>query len=403
MQKNWDIVITGLQSWNFKLGSNIANIARTLAKNNRVLFVNYAYDRATLIRQRNEPKVKAFLNAKHKRELQLEKVEENLWVFTPGTTLESINRIDSSLIFDFLNKINGRRFATQINLAIKHLGFSNFILLTDSDFYRSLSLPELIKPSLFLYYIRDNIVATDYYKKQGTRIEAQIIKKANAVITNSESLAEYAREFSPHCYFVGQGCDIALFNHSQVKPLPESVIALKSKFKSIVGYLGVLRSLRIDLNLLIYLAKGLPEIGFLLVGPEDATFLSSKIHLLPNVIFLGPKTESELPSYVNFFDVAINPQVVNEVTLGNYPRKIDEYLIMGKPVVATKTIAMEYFKDYVYLASEEEEFRLMILRALSENSPAVAESRQKYAMTHSWENNIEEIGKVVEICLQRQR
>jgi hypothetical protein len=35
---------------------------------------------------------------------------------------------------------------------------------------------------------------------------------------------------------------------------------------------------------------------------------------------------------------------LNETTKGNYPRKIDEYLAMGKPVVATKTIAMDILK-----------------------------------------------------------
>jgi hypothetical protein len=34
---------------------------------------------------------------------------------------------------------------------------------------------------------------------------------------------------------------------------------------------------------------------------------------------------------------------LNETTKGNYPRKIDEYLAMGKPV-ATKTIAMDILK-----------------------------------------------------------
>ena len=58
---------------------------------------------------------------------------------------------------------------------------------------------------------------------------------------------------------------------------------------------------------------------------------------MDNVHFLGAKKTDELASYMEHFDVCINPQVVNDLTIGNYPRKIDEYLAMGKAVVATDT------------------------------------------------------------------
>jgi glycosyltransferase involved in cell wall biosynthesis len=59
---------------------------------------------------------------------------------------------------------------------------------------------------------------------------------------------------------------------------------------------------------------------------------------------LGAQDVNRLPEYIKASDVCINPQLLNETTKGNYPRKIDEYLAMGKPVVATKTIAMDILK-----------------------------------------------------------
>lgn len=44
---------------------------------------------------------------------------------------------------------------------------------------------------------------------------------------------------------------------------------------------------------------------------------------------------------MSHFDVCMNPQLVNEITIGNYPRKVDEYLALGKPVIATKTLTMD--------------------------------------------------------------
>ena len=35
-----DFIITGLQPWNIAIGSNAKDIAREIAKNNRVLYVN---------------------------------------------------------------------------------------------------------------------------------------------------------------------------------------------------------------------------------------------------------------------------------------------------------------------------------------------------------------------------
>lgn len=107
-------------------------------------------------------------------------------------------------------------------------------------------------------------------------------------------------------------------------------------------------------------------------------------------IFLGVKMP-ELPAYVKGFDVAINPQLTNNLTIGNYPRKIDEYLAMGKPVIATQTKAMEMFRDYVYLASSNEEYITLTEKALEENSKTLAEQRANFAKSHTWENNVSAI------------
>ena len=112
-------------------------------------------------------------------------------------------------------------------------------------------------------------------------------------------------------------------------------------------------------------------------------------------IFLGAKEGRKLPEYIKGFDVCINPQLLNETTKGNYPRKIDEYLAMGKPVVATKTIAMGYFKDWVFLAETREDYLSLIEQAFNESSTILENSRREYALTHSWENNVKNISQAL--------
>ena len=150
-------------------------------------------------------------------------------------------------------------------------------------------------------------------------------------------------------------------------------------------------SLRLDLEVLEYIAENRPEWNLVLVGPEDDAFKASRLHQLSNVHFLGNKTADELPSYLGCFDVAINPQVINPVTIGNYPRKIDEYLVMGKPTVATRTEAMSVFADYTYLAKNMEEFIICIEKALEEDTEERRQQREMFAKQHTWENNVKEI------------
>jgi len=112
---------------------------------------------------------------------------------------------------------------------------------------------------------------------------------------------------------------------------------------------------------------------------------------MDNVFFLGSRDASELPNYIKGFDVAINPQLINDATIGNYPRKIDEYLAMGKPIVASATKAMQYFKEYTYLGTTPEDYVALIEKALKENSTNKQDERRNYGLSHSWENNVQEI------------
>jgi len=95
------------------------------------------------------------------------------------------------------------------------------------------------------------------------------------------------------------------------------------------------------------------------------------------------------------FTVCINPQKINPQTAGNYPRKIDEYLYCGKPVVATDTPAMELFREYVYLSRDRQEFIVNIRKAVEESrSPSEDRIRRKieFARSHSWENSVGALG-----------
>jgi len=388
MEKGMDIVIVGLSPWYIDIGSNCKSIARELSRHHRVLYINMPLDNKTILRQKDNPEIRRHLDIVKGKSPALREIQPNLWNYYPTGILRSINWIPSTAIFSFFNKLNNRRFAADIRKATGQLGFSDYILFNDNDIFRSFYLKDLLHPRLYIYYSRDNLLGVDYWKRHGVAIEPRHIAKADIAVANSHYLADYLRRYNLNSFYIGQGCDTSLFDAGKVYPMPPD---LQNIPHPIIGYIGAINSLRLDDEVIREIAISRPHYHFVLVGPEDSRFSKSDLHDYPNIHFLGKKPLAELPWYSSRFDVCINPQLVNEVTIGNYPLKIDEYLSMGKPVVATLTRALEIFGDNVYVAEKPADYPVLLDRALSEDNSAARERRMDLAHTHTWENSVKEL------------
>ena len=387
--RNRDIIIIGIQAWDIEIGSNCKNIALEMSRHNRVLYVNPPMDRISRFRERKTEKIKK-RRAVRKGSLEdLHPLGEQFWNLFPKRMTESINWIGSPALFDWANRRNAKRFFGDIQSAIDRLAFKNYIVFNDSSMFLGQYVQEFLQPSHYVYYMRDYLTKNPYWKKQGVRLEPQLIAQADTVVNNSTLYAEYGRQFNPHSYMVGQGCDTRHFD-DQFRDIPTApeVLAIKGPR---IGYVGFLSSRRLSIQLLEELAAARPQWSMVLVGPEDEAFAQSKLHQMDNVYFLGSKDAEQLPEYIQGFDVAMNPQKINEATMGNYPRKIDEYLVMGKPTVASSTKAMEYFAECTYLGKTSSDYIQLIEKALSENSPELEQRRRAVGRSHSWTQNVHEI------------
>lgn len=396
-----DIIVIGQQPWDTEIGSNCKNIALEFSKNNRVLYINSPLDRITLLRNKNDPKIRKRMDIIKGKADSLYPIQDNLWNFYPDCMVGSYNWINNTRIFSFFNKINNKKLAHSIQKAIDMLDFKDFILFNDNEIFKGFYLNSMLKPALSIYYSRDYMVAVDYWKKHGQKLEPILIANNSLCVANSTFLAEYCRQFNPHSYYVGQGCDLDIFVE-QKGPVQIPAEENEEMRKPVIGYVGALQSIRLDKAIISYIALQRPDWSVVLVGPEDVMFQTSDLHMIENIVFTGIKPISELPDYINSFDVCINPQLVNEVTIGNYPRKIDEYLAVGKPVVATATKAMEAFKGFVYLAESTEDYVRLIDKALAENSEYLKNERKKFALDHTWENSVAEIYEAINLTQQDQ-
>lgn len=391
--KGKDFIITGLQSWDIPIGSNAIDIAKEIAKHNRVLYVNSPLDVMTMYRNKPTAETKRRLDVLKRKQEPLRKISENLWVLDFPFFIWSVNGLPDGPLFDSVNKRNNRKIFRYIKKTAAALGFKDVIHFIDNDIYRSFYSREMLGSVLSVYYRRDNLHPFHYWKKHVPRLEPLLIHKSDVVVCNSPQLADYARAFNSNSFDVGQGVDLSAYDPGKTFEEPE---AFRNIPRPRIGYIGDINSMRLDPDLIYEVAKSKPSYSFVMIGGEDAVFKSHALHTLPNVYFPGSIAKHTVPQYMAALQVCINPQQINEITIGNYPRKVDEYLAMGKPVIATRTKTMELFEDHSYLCDSADAYKHAIETALQENSPEKEKQRILFARSHSWENSVNAIYKYIQ-------
>ena len=391
--KGKDFIITGLQSWDIPIGSNAIDIARQMAVDNRVLYVNSPLDMMTIYRNKPTAETQHRLEVLKKKKTPLREIQKNLWVLDFPFYLWSINGLPDGFLFDAFNKVNNKKIFRYIKKVADEIGFENPVHFIDNDIYRSFYSKEILNPTLSVYYRRDNVQPYAYWKKHAVRLEPKLIGKSDLVVCNSPQLADYAAVYNKASNDVGQGVDLSAYDPAITFAVPDEIQKIPQPR---IGYIGDINSMRLDADLLFELAKSKPNYSFVMIGGEDKVFASHALHSLSNVHFVGSIPKKRVPEFMNALDVCLNPQLVKEITIVNYPRQADEYPDMGKPVIATTTKTMELFKDHVYLCSSLNEYKEAVETALADNNEENKCRRIAFARSHSWENNVHAIYKQIQ-------
>jgi glycosyltransferase involved in cell wall biosynthesis len=383
-------VLIAQQEWALNLGSNARNLAAEISKKHRVMYVNPAMDIKSIYKQIGTKHGKERLRMALGLGQNTIKAGENLWVHTPATLNLSINWLRNRKLYNILNRRNARGFFKSIRRILERLNWAEekTIVFNDSQMFNALYTKTYLAPLLSFYYIRDNLIEHPYFKYHGSVVEPQAIATMDAIFANSAYLADYGRHYNPRSLDIGQGCELDMYDADRNYPIPADIESIPHPR---LGYIGFLTGERLDIQLLEDLADEKPEWSWVLIGPEEIMFQQSKLHSKPNVYFLGARKPDTLPTYIQHLDVCLNPQSVNALTVGNYPRKIDEYLAMGKPTVATDTPAMQMFLPHVHLAVGVPAYVQAIEQALQPVSAADRQAGIDCAKSHTWEACVDKI------------
>ncbi len=271
MIENQDIVCFGLQPWDLEIAFTLKYTALEFSKKNRVLFLNPPLHRGDLIKNPEHPRIQNRKKVLKAEAPDLFQFNDNLWVFTPKTITESINFIPVPWVHDGLNRMNNRRFAREIKRAMRQLGFKNIILFNDNNMLAGYYLKEMLKPRFSIYLLRDAVTLVSYHAKHGKRLEPKLINKMDLMVANSNFFAQYGKKYNPHSYMIGQGCDVSMYSDADGSmEIPEDLRAITKK--PVIGYVGALTTIRLNIDILVYIAEQRPDWSLVLVGPEDEGF-----------------------------------------------------------------------------------------------------------------------------------
>lgn len=387
-----NFVFVSIQPIDEDRNSTSVCLARELARNHRVLYVNPPVQRKEQWFGFDNPARKNSKKRPRRSADALQQLSSNLWMLDPACIMESLNWLPSTLLVKKLTLINSRRLAKAIQNAVDTIGFESFTLVIDKDIFRSFHLKKLLKPARMIYLDRDYTLGVPYWRKHGLTMEPELMQQADVVVCNSPQFVESARRFNQNSVYLRNGYDPAQFYEgvhyaepADLSPLPRPRIM----------YIGAIVASRLDMGLMLYLAQQRPQYQFILIGWVDERFSSGALHRMPNVHFLGRKATREVPAFLEHVDVAINPQVSNSITEGNFPLKIVEYLAAGKPVVATATQTMtSIFSEHTRLAIDWNDFLHHIDAALEQKT--ISESTRSFTHQFRWDYIVKDFLKLID-------
>ncbi|MAT56150.1 MAG: hypothetical protein CMN32_16895 [Saprospirales bacterium] len=393
-----DIVYYTLFPWDMPYSSVSLSLTAELAKTSRVFYVNHPYTFKDVLTRMGEPLTKKRAMAMLTGKTIYEEIPGHPSVtgVQPPAVLP-INWLSDGPTFNSLYEWNRKRVLGSIRELLSKHRLRNFIYLNCYNPYYAGVLPKGYGQLINIYQCIDDMEEETYTARHGARLEREVIKDADLVLTTSRGLLKKCRAINPESHPLFNAANTAVFEEAQNRTFerPKELKGLEGK---LIGFTGNMDPHRIDYQLLLEVARRHPDKHLVLVGPLNSDE-PQKIGLdkLPNVHFTGGKHISELPAYLQHFDVVLIPFRLNKLTASIYPLKINEYLAAGKPVVSTRfSEDIQDFEKVIYLASDRDSFLAATDRAIAEDNEHLIAQRQEEARKNTWEERARQFWKLVD-------
>ena len=304
--------------------------------------------------------------------------------------------------------LNRRIFLPGLKRMAQELGFRDPIIWTylptdvSADLIRLLSSSE----SFVIYHSVADFKLLTPQVALLKKSELEVLSLSDVVLASCSQLARNARPANDHVHLISHGVSLDAFPFAdELERKPAAPVELENLASPLIGYVGGIHR-HVDLELIREIAVRRPEWTWVLVGPVQVAV--DRLSSLANIRILGARAHHELVEYIRHFDVCTVPYANTESTATVVPTKINEYLAVGRPVVATDLPTLREFNQEHQMLSlaepEPAEFIAAIEQALaSAGNDSLARQRRELAEQADWSLRLEMISGIIEGHIANRR
>lgn len=226
----------------------------------------------------------------------------------------------------------------------------------------------------------------------------KLASKSDVIFTTAKKMYDYHIKHHNNVHMCPNAADYEHFSKAQ-KPFSQKPLDFPRNNRPTIGYFGVLATW-MDWELVRYISNQNRHFNFVLLGPLFDRFTNPvKAY---NLYYLGRKEYSELPEYLQWFDVCIIPFSVTPMIEGCNPIKMYEYLSAGKPVITTNMPETSQYSE-IYIGRTKEEFNQVMRKAiLDKDNEEKINERIILAKNNSWRHRAQMALEVIEETLKNK-
>lgn len=324
-----ELVVCSLKAWDEVWNRNNF-LADALLRRNptlRVLFVEPPTDPLYDLTRRHVPRVPA---------LRRISADSRLWALRPLKVLpRRMGPLPDALL------------RLQVVLACRRLRLRRPVLWVNDVTYAPL-IERAEWPSV--YDVSDDWLLAPFSSREIERLrvlDRVALERADEVVVCSTALAQSrGKERSVH--LVPNAVDVEHFRRPRERPadLPAAPVAV---------YAGTLHDARIDVPLVLEVARRLPSVTFAFVGPDSLSSESREdLNAMPNICLLGSRPYDVLPGYLQHADAIVVPHLVSPFMESLDPIKAYECLAVSTPTVATPVPGFRELEGVAAIAGRQD-------------------------------------------------
>jgi glycosyltransferase involved in cell wall biosynthesis len=282
----------------------------------------------------------------------------------------------------------------------------NVVLLYNIPQYRFISLNSVV---LVFDYADDYIDMLAYelgrlniglLRNLAQRLLSNMMSRATLTFSISNVLAQQALG---NVHIIPNGVSLT----KAATPPSTPIQPVRHGNRPVVGFIGSFEYF-IDLDLMVEVAKAMPDVHFLFVGTgREWKRVEARVHKenIHNIQLTGGVPHDQVFEYIRAMDICLNLFTKIPVSHRACPIKLFEYLSQRKPVITTRLDELEHIDDgFLYYGDNIAEVIAQIRAILNDRAAAEAAAQRGYLLTanhYTWDRIAERFAVLVSERLSR--